>query len=796
MYSKKFQVVFYLLLVLFLQACGEASVDEDESNLNGRVVKGVMQNAVVNIFTLQSNGESEQLIGSTRTDDNGCYSIDIDPVMTPIHIEISVDNDTNMRCELSAGCQNPVAGGKLELGETMVLPEDFKLHAVVPFALEDATQVVNVSTFSSMAYSLAMDKAKNNGEPLNAMAVGGANSKINDLLLKYDLLEIGEQYLSIALVDVSSSQELQMAVENGAPSRVRLALASSAMMSITEQSYDNNLIVSLGALNSHYVDNDGDLSLVKAADENFAMQEILEISQSELNELVNREKELSFAEVESDFQQALDRIKTELGTEENPHSESDKSEGETPQQEDEVDEGQQDPVDSTPVEDEVAENENENSDGNDNNPSEPNNDKANKDQDKADKEKTTDTEIANALEQYLFDDVAAAKDLIKSLRTFGHTFEENARDIGINVLDAYGGQLDVTGLSESATDFSEVAKKIYPSMGKLIMALMSSVEDYETAESYDLATDISHLLPDDVAFSGTVLKYQQWGQVVIELKDGFIEGIGEANFSLRFSQTCYYCTSSAYVAITGSVNGEYGEIEFSDWGAYVTRDYNWWRGRYMPSHLRVTDGRLTIKLGDKSVDDRVSFTGETDFALNWRNEDPNQLPLVDFFNLTGNFYDWNRDLYHFKATVSYYNQEYWRYQTNDPVYWAEQHARYFTLTIGFEADFRVPDPEQPNRSIYESIGLKVGLINQRYKTARWVEVKYGNESFKIERSKQDYNSSYRFSNKVGAIMEMLVNENNEVEVGDISFNGKQVASIENSDVGPIIRYSDGSMESF
>lgn len=140
--------------------------------------------------------------------------------------------------------------------------------------------------------------------------------------------------------------------------------------------------------------------------------------------------------------------------------------------------------------------------------------------------------------------------------------------------------------------------------------------------------------------------------------------------------------------------------------------------------------------------------------------------------------------------------------------WAKHQATDFNIGLSFNATVRVPNPNSPGSSSYKTAGINLTFANDTYNysdgnywdtyTMRSVSITYDGESFSLSRSsKNDYDDRYRFANQAGALMEVLVSKDGKaLREGKIEFDGKVVARIESTQTGPIIRFTDGSFESF
>lgn len=138
---------------LLLTACGgggsSGAANENTSpavaqTVSGSAVKGVMKNATVHAYELNEKGERFGLVGTTETDAQGRYSLELDSAYQGglLEIEISVNDRTRMVCDASA------CGTK---GADVELPANFKLNAIAAKPDPDGRVSAPVTAWSSMA---------------------------------------------------------------------------------------------------------------------------------------------------------------------------------------------------------------------------------------------------------------------------------------------------------------------------------------------------------------------------------------------------------------------------------------------------------------------------------------------------------------------------------------------------------------------------------------------------------------------------------------------------------------------
>lgn len=97
---------------LTLSGCGgggggssSAPAENTARTITGTAVKGIMINAEVTAWELNEDGERlEASVGSTKTDENGLYSLKLNENYNggPVEIEVFAGDNTSMICDASA----------------------------------------------------------------------------------------------------------------------------------------------------------------------------------------------------------------------------------------------------------------------------------------------------------------------------------------------------------------------------------------------------------------------------------------------------------------------------------------------------------------------------------------------------------------------------------------------------------------------------------------------------------------------------------------------------------------------
>lgn len=183
-------------IALALAGCGGGGGGGGGSSpatVGGNAVKGIIKNGIVVAEELNADKSVKAQVGSATTDADGSYSLKLSNSYAdgPIQITISADADTEMKCDIPAGCgtrndsivdtNNP---STVDFGEWyMPGAGNLSMTALLGEAAANSTISVNVTPYTD----LAARRAKQN-TTLDASAVDIANSEVNQLLGGIDIL--------------------------------------------------------------------------------------------------------------------------------------------------------------------------------------------------------------------------------------------------------------------------------------------------------------------------------------------------------------------------------------------------------------------------------------------------------------------------------------------------------------------------------------------------------------------------------------------------------------------------------
>ncbi len=225
-------------LALSLGGCGggggSAPSVSDLSNLsgtsgvsmNGTAAKGIIKSGNVIAEELDSSGSALRTVGSATTAADGSYEISVDSSYAggPIQITISADANTEMKCDIPAGCGTR-SDDILDTNTSVDFAEWYKpgsltMTALVAEAATNDTINVNVSPYTD----LAARRAKASGA-LDAAAVYNANSEVSNLLGGIDIL-------NTKAIDITDAS----AISDGSPTEIAYAAFGAAIAALADAS--------------------------------------------------------------------------------------------------------------------------------------------------------------------------------------------------------------------------------------------------------------------------------------------------------------------------------------------------------------------------------------------------------------------------------------------------------------------------------------------------------------------------------------------------------------------------------
>ncbi|UVW35721.1 hypothetical protein NYF23_03685 [SAR92 clade bacterium H455] len=152
-----------IVLALSLQGCGGGSGNTNTPaipealTLKGAAVKGVVANAAVAAYEIDSAGvTATTALATSTTDENGDYSLDLPDSFTggPLLLKLSANDDgsTTMKCDVADGCSG------VTFGESFSVPENFELLAVLGNSSAGDEVTLNLTALTTLAAHYANSK--------------------------------------------------------------------------------------------------------------------------------------------------------------------------------------------------------------------------------------------------------------------------------------------------------------------------------------------------------------------------------------------------------------------------------------------------------------------------------------------------------------------------------------------------------------------------------------------------------------------------------------------------------------
>ncbi len=190
--------------------------DTNKISIKGGAIKGVIENGVVRIFSIESEAGlfRKSLIplgDAERTDANGQFDISIPAdAVNAIVVEITADAGTRMTCDVVNGCGLDPQGSAIAFGETFSLNSDFILEAAYSGLQDQKALTLYVTPLTHLAVSFA----KEHGDGLSEDSINEAYALVEDTLnLSKGSLQLPPPDLTkLDLYESLSGDELQYAI--------------------------------------------------------------------------------------------------------------------------------------------------------------------------------------------------------------------------------------------------------------------------------------------------------------------------------------------------------------------------------------------------------------------------------------------------------------------------------------------------------------------------------------------------------------------------------------------------------
>lgn len=240
------QYLLVFVVSLCLVACKPAShsrqgeVDTPHASMpstafvevRGRVVKGVLAGALVEYYSVNSAGDRAARVAQTTTDDDGYFSTSIDSsyFSQPLRIAVrSLTGETQMRCDLLAGCDSQNYGDLYVLNSDSVL-----LEALVPSLKQNA--VHNISLLTQLAVGLKTRRAAGASDFSSLNATVSSRFGFTGSLL------------SLPLLDITSIPELS----NRSAADLSASFLTAALADLAVENFGEDLFAAIAQFGNFY----------------------------------------------------------------------------------------------------------------------------------------------------------------------------------------------------------------------------------------------------------------------------------------------------------------------------------------------------------------------------------------------------------------------------------------------------------------------------------------------------------------------------------------------------------------
>lgn len=204
---------FIFLVCLFTTACSNNDNNSNETTLSGSAIKGIISNGIVSAYNLA--GQDKILLTQSRTNQLGQFSLTIPKENTNqlILLELSTDNKTRMRCDLTLGCIDQNSGQLIRFGNHVSLPSFFKL-----FGIAGSHAQTSQNTFISPLTHLVVATAKDLDDTLTSNSINIASDWVENALSldTSPMLVQLKDITNLSNLSVMSNEELKQSIISAA----------------------------------------------------------------------------------------------------------------------------------------------------------------------------------------------------------------------------------------------------------------------------------------------------------------------------------------------------------------------------------------------------------------------------------------------------------------------------------------------------------------------------------------------------------------------------------------------------
>lgn len=217
-----------LLSTLLLAACGSGSSgmsDGDSSSISsqpatsantqslplpraviqGEATKGVIASGIVSAYSISDSNNPLELLDSARSNSQGQFELSVpeSALGSQVLLQVTVDSNSTMLCDLAQGCTDPESGNWYSFGSATPLRESFQLLGMLHKNLA-GTHDANISALSHLIVATAL----NLPDGLTTANVKQATKWVKDTF------ELARNPLATNMIDVTSAEAISRASES------------------------------------------------------------------------------------------------------------------------------------------------------------------------------------------------------------------------------------------------------------------------------------------------------------------------------------------------------------------------------------------------------------------------------------------------------------------------------------------------------------------------------------------------------------------------------------------------------
>jgi hypothetical protein len=220
------KLILPLAITASLVACGSDNKSSPSTatptSVAGSSSKGIVIGGIVNAYPLTDTGtvdRTNKLAEPTTTADDGSYSLTLNSNYvsgTPVYVEITAVNGTLMRCDLT------LCGTTAEFGQTYPLAPDFAMSATLDKAAGSSV-AVNITPITDIASKLTLQKIVSGASP--SAAAAASNAQVAN---RFGIS--GTELINLPIVDITSASSVNAASKDALEYNLKSAGAVAAML--------------------------------------------------------------------------------------------------------------------------------------------------------------------------------------------------------------------------------------------------------------------------------------------------------------------------------------------------------------------------------------------------------------------------------------------------------------------------------------------------------------------------------------------------------------------------------------